>query len=212
MIYHKRRTLFKSDGSQVEQAEINGSWVDTPLTPEEVHQREHRFRQIVAAQMPPGSMGTDRAFLEGRGNGVQFEHRPEIGDHLKKVARRHGVDPKGKVYVGGLASFPGDPRAWVDGRGDVARVLDERGWGAEGTVKRTTRVEEPEHIALAEDIVDDIVDRELDKIPEADRPGVNLEDLREKVKERHTPHYSKKRHNRKPKVGKKGKKAIKSND
>jgi hypothetical protein len=50
------------------------------------------------------------------------------------MAERNGVDINGKVYVSGLANYLGDPRAWVSGRDDVRRVLEERGWSSQGAV------------------------------------------------------------------------------
>lgn len=83
--------------------------------------------------VPPGCM-TDSVFLAGHCNGGQFADAPHLGDYYKAVAEAHGQDTKGKVYLSGLAAFPGDPRAWVDGRGDARRVLEERGWASEGAV------------------------------------------------------------------------------
>lgn len=56
-----------------------------------------------------------------------------------------------------LAAFPGDPEALIDSRGDAKRVLEKRGWGAEGMVKTKAReatTPEPDG-KPAEDIVED---------------------------------------------------------
>lgn len=82
---------------------------------------------------PPAVM-TDSVFLEGHANGNQFENTPSLGDFYAREAKAQGVDTKGKVYLSGLASHPGDPRAWVSGRGDVRKVCEERGWHCEGAV------------------------------------------------------------------------------
>lgn len=149
----------------------------------------HRLAEMLATATPPGAM-TDREFLYGHCNGNQFEATPEAGDAYRRVAEANGQDTTGKVYVSGLAEYPGDPRAWVSGRGDVARVLDERGWGAEGAVSRpVTRVGEPMNCALAEDIIEDKL---LDVIDAAgdDARGLNLADEREKIVRRHKPHWA----------------------
>lgn len=83
----------------------------------------------------PGVM-TDAVFLEGHCNGNQFEKKPEIGDRLAADARKAGVNVKGKIYIGGLAAFPGDPKAWVADRGDVERVCQEMNYSVSGSVSR----------------------------------------------------------------------------
>lgn len=143
------------------------------------------LRDMLESGVPPMS-NTDREFLEGRCNGNQFERNPGLGDHYARVARRHGVDSKGKVYLSGLASFPGDPRAWVDGRGDVAKVCDERGWGCVGSVNRpVTKVVEPTGGGVAPDLIDEKA------VPLAENTGVPLAEAREQVREMIKPHWVK---------------------
>jgi len=134
---------------------------------------------------------TDNTFLEGRWN--QFEKTPWLGDAYKRVADAHGFDVKGKVYLSQLAEFPGDPRAWVSGRGDVQKVCEERGWGCSGSVsvKAQGIDQEPKQVAIADDIVQDRVESILEKLPAEDRPHVDTVDLTEQVKERIKPHWSK---------------------
>ena len=84
-----------------------------------------RLAEMLAAGQPPMS-NTDREFLEGHCNGNQFAGREAVGDAYAAVARAEGADTTGKVYMGSLAAYPGDPRAWVSGRGDVQRVLDDQ--------------------------------------------------------------------------------------
>ncbi len=92
-----------------------------------------RLAAMFAAGAPPMS-NTDREFMEGRCNGNQFEKNPQIGDKLAQDAKAAGVSTKGKVYLSGLAAYPGDPRAWVGGRGDVQALCEERNWTASGSV------------------------------------------------------------------------------
>lgn len=89
---------------------------------------------MLSSATPPGCV-TDSTFLAGHCCGNQFEKTPEVGDRLREIAESQGQMTKGKVYLGSLARYPGDPKAWVDGRGDVKRVCEERGWGCEGDVK-----------------------------------------------------------------------------
>jgi hypothetical protein len=97
----------------------------------------HKLAEMLALQAPPMS-NTDREFLEGTQN--QFVGDEKTGDLFKKIANRRGVSVTGKHYVGGLAKFPGDPEAWVGSRGDVKRVLEDRGWGSEGAVNVEPRI------------------------------------------------------------------------
>lgn len=95
-----------------------------------------KLAEMLALGIPPMS-NSDREFLEGHANGNQFDKGPlanEQGDRLRKVAEQGGQNVKGKVYIGGLARFPGDPEAWVSDRGDVKRVVEKRGWKCEGSV------------------------------------------------------------------------------
>jgi len=133
---------------------------------------------------------TDKVFLEGHCNGGQFETTPWAGDYYKEVAEAHGQSVKGKVYLSGLAAFPGDPRAWVDGRGDVRRVLEERGWNGRGAVNVTGPPAEgpPERVAVAPDILERQVALEVEADPslaEMD-PG----ELRHELTQKLRPHWS----------------------
>jgi len=128
---------------------------------------------------PPAAM-TDREFLEGHCNGSQFEKTPHIGDLYARQARAAGVDPKGKVYKAGLARFPGDPQAWVSGRGDVERICRERGWHAEGAVKVQGRKFHHEPVDLDESLV------------EAEAGSGAGEEVKEKIRKKRRPPWSKK--------------------
>lgn len=134
---------------------------------------------------------TDREFLSGLA-GHQFEKTPHLGDEYAREAIAQGVDIKGAVYLSGLASYPGDPRAWIRGRGDVQRLVEERGWNCEGAVnvKAPPPLEPPTPgPRVAEDIVQREMAEVLAQVPEPER--VDLEDLREQVIETRAPHWSK---------------------
>lgn len=148
-----------------------------------------RFRRMMASGCGPGVM-TDAVFLEGHCNGSQFEKTPHVGDVYEKEAAAAGVDVKGKVYMSGLARFPGDPLAWVAGRGDVARICTERGWACDGAVKVAGVRGEPMNV----DVADDIIEEEVSSVlAEAASEGVTLqrEELKVQVKEKRKPHWCK---------------------
>ena len=113
-----------------------------------------RLAAMFAAGTPPMS-NTDREFLEARENGRQFQDAPALGDFYAAAAARAGQSVTGKVYLSGLAAYPGDPRAWVADRGDVRRVLEERGWGARGAVNRPADERPPldDAYRVADDLV-----------------------------------------------------------
>lgn len=150
----------------------------------------HRLAEMLATRVTPALL-TDAVFMEGRCNGNQFEHVPAVGDRFRRRAAAAGVDPTGKFYAAGLAAFPGDPRAWVSGRGDVRRVCEERGYECEGAVRYRPAV--PRDGAPDVDLAPDIVAREARRRAEKD-PALALKDpgeLRHETREIHKPHWAK---------------------
>jgi hypothetical protein len=115
-----------------------------------------RFAEMVALQAPPGTRGSDRAFMEGRMNNQQLDDMPlRQANWLLREARAAGINPSGKVYVGGLADGRGhrDPEAWVSGVDDVARVARKRNLHVEGAVKHEGHQVPPRRRALSERII-----------------------------------------------------------
>jgi hypothetical protein len=110
----------------------------------------HNLAEMLALKTFPGSKGTDRSFMQGRYHktgGAQFEALPEsIRQEYMRKAERAGVNPTGKWYSGGLARFPADPMAWVDGLSDVKRVAEARGAEVSGAVD----IEPPRYRDLAQ--------------------------------------------------------------
>jgi hypothetical protein len=169
---------------------VNGKTVSAEEFRGDPERARARFEEMVASRRAP-ACNTDATFLSGHCNGNQFEGMDYLGDGYRQAALEAGVDPKGKVYLGGLARFPGDPEAWVGGRGDVQRVLERRGWGSEGSVNVKPReaTEAPKRPGVAEDLVLDKMGEILSEVPPEDLPGVNAMDVREKAVEQLTPHW-----------------------
>lgn len=148
---------------------------------------DHKLAEMLALRSPPMS-NTDREFWHGKCNGNQFEQTPWVGDAYRRQAEDCGVDPTGKVYISQLADYPGDPRAWVDGRGDVQRICEERGWGSTGSVNvkaRNDLAPEPD-VAIADDIMQDLVEDKMEA-----SPGISAQEAKEAVTSKHKPHWAK---------------------
>lgn len=147
----------------------------------------HKLAMMFATQQTP-YIKSDCTFLHGHCNGNQFEKNPEQGDFIQSVAKEEGVDTTGAVYMGGLAEYPGDPRAWVRSRDDVRRICTERGWDCDGSV--TVRAAHKDH-APGPAVADDIVDAEVHKmILDSPEPiKESIPELREKVLEARRPHW-----------------------
>jgi hypothetical protein len=149
----------------------------------------HNIAEILAMRITPGLRGTERMFFEGHCNGNQFAMDSNAGKKFKRAAKRAGVDTTGAVYVGGLADYPGDPKAWVKDTSDIKRVLKERNWSARGAVNHKAH---DEALTGFVPIADDIVDRETAKEIAID-PGkkAKIKQVREEVKDRLTPSWKK---------------------
>lgn len=146
----------------------------------------HRLAEMLALRAFPHA-NTDREFLEGRCNGKQFERQPRLGERYRKMAEAAGVSTTGKVYLGQLADFPGDPKAWVSDRSDVLRVAREKNLTVDGSVKHRGHETEPmPKVDVAEDLVDEYTAREIAENPEKAR---NLDETRHEVKERLMPKH-----------------------
>ncbi len=122
--------------------------------------------EVLATRRFP-ALRTDTAFMAGQWR--QFEDTPEIGNEYRRRAELEGVSTNGKVYLRGLAAFPGDPRAWVDSRADVLKVAAERGWNVSGAVEYEAPArEKPPGPKVAPDLVAREVAEILDEDPSLD--------------------------------------------
>lgn len=93
-----------------------------------------RTAEMLASHSAP-SLQTDSTFMVGQWN--QFgenQNMMNCGRTLAEECRKRGGDPNGKVYLGQLADYPGDPQAWVESRADIKRVCRKKGLGCEGAV------------------------------------------------------------------------------
>jgi len=102
----------------------------------------HSIAEMLASRSSP-SIDTDDTFhalLHEQKNGYvnQFTRAPHIGDFYARELIAGGGSPRGKVYLRQLASYPGDPEAWIASKEDIKRVCEKYGYTCEGdvTVKR----------------------------------------------------------------------------
>jgi hypothetical protein len=138
--------------------------------------QSHNMAEVLATRSFPG-FTTNDTFLKGKKTGDQFDDCPVVGQYYREVAESAGVSTTGKVYLRGLANFPGDPRAWVSDKDDVLRVCKERGWSCEGVVNYTPPELPPSpDVKLAPDLVEREVRERLEENPDA-----NPEDIRDTV-------------------------------
>lgn len=123
---------------------------------------------MLASRKFPGIAGTDSIFNAGKfqgTNGIDAEER-----WLRQRAERSGVSTTGKWYCRGLAEYPGDPRAWIDGAGDVKRIAEERNYSVSGMVNhRAHEVEPMPDIPVAPELVENRVNMMMEDNPGADR-------------------------------------------
>jgi len=141
------------------------------------------FAVMVALQRPPGTSGTDRAFMEGRCNNQQLDDLPpKQAAWLVREARKAGISIEGKYYCGGLADSRAwkDPEAWVSSADDIRRVAAKRGKSVSGSVNYTAPAVAPKRTLIHESIIKDEV-RKLRK----EHPKKKAGELREMVIEKH---------------------------
>jgi hypothetical protein len=142
-----------------------------------------KWAAMVATQTPPGTSGTDRAFMEGRMNNQQLDDMPvRQAKYVAAEAKKAGINISGKYYVGGLADKRGwqDPAAWVSNNDEVLKVAHARRLAVSGTVNYDPGPADPKRKLISESIVRDEVAKAKRK-----NPGAKASDLRERVIEKH---------------------------
>jgi len=142
-----------------------------------------KWALMVATQTPPGTSGTDRAFMEGRMNNQQLDEMPlRQARYVAAEARQAGINISGKHYVAGLADSRGwrDPEAWVTNNSDILKVAHKRRLSVSGTVNYDPGPDAPKRTLISESIVKDEVAR-----AKRQKPNSKVGELREQVIEKH---------------------------
>jgi hypothetical protein len=135
----------------------------------------HNMAEVLATRCYPGvksyAIFNDGKFSTAAGKiGVEQQW-------LAKQAESVGVSTTGKWYCRGLASFPGDPTAWVESRGDVLRIAKEKNMTVHGYVEHQGYETDPGNDEV---ISEDIINNEVMDIVDSN-PGVDQEQVREEV-------------------------------
>lgn len=144
---------------------------------------------MLADRRPPASK-TSTEFLRAYGcNGRQFEHCPQVADVLVDMTRRHdpNFSPTGKVLLGGLCQYPGDPAAWVpadsSARDYVKKLCESRGQSCEGMVEVAGA--EPGPVGKYR-VADDLVEKRA-AVMRKENPKLSTGESREAAREVLTP-------------------------
>lgn len=152
--------------------------------------QSERWAAMCALQQPPGTQGSDRAFMEGRYSGNWLDELPKRqAKWMVAEARKAGINPTGKFYLSGIADKRGhlDPMAWVDSIDDVKRVAKARNLNVQGMVNIKASEEPPKQVDLNPRIARSLAKKEVAK-----NPGLSMDDALVKVREKHAPRWKKK--------------------
>ena len=151
-----------------------------------------QFAEMCALCQPPGTKGTDRAFMEGRLHGNWMDSMPKkVADAMIREARLAGINTTGKFFMGGIADKRGykDPEAWVDSAGDVLRVAKKRDLEVQGIVEYVPPQKgPPKEVDINPRILREHVRKEMKANPKLSRGEAT-----EKVKDRIVPQWKRKK-------------------
>lgn len=138
----------------------------------------HSLAEMFALQQSPG-LQTDTRFMSENHSYNQFDGGAGdkmAGDRAMDEARRAGVITSGGRYCHQLASYPGDPTAWVWSRADVVEAARRKGLQVEGCGIKYRPPEEPIKIWDNDyKVADDIVQDELEsRVLDGEKPTPEL--------------------------------------
>ncbi len=106
------------------------------------------FAAMLATKTPPGTKGTDRAFLEG-----SHEWAGSMSANSRKYimgsAKKAGISTSGKVYKSGIGK-PSDPMAWVSDVSDVLKACKSKGMTVSGAVNYEAPAQQPKRRRMSE--------------------------------------------------------------
>lgn len=152
--------------------------------------QSERFAMMCALQQPPGTKGSDRAFMEGRLSGNWLDDLPKRqANWMVKEAKAAGINPTGKFYCSGIADKRGhlDPEAWIGSVDDVKRVARARNLTVQGAVSIEGTPSPRKEVALSPGIEKELAAKELAK-----NPKLSPAEAAEKVRQKHAPRWKRK--------------------
>lgn len=152
------------------------------------------FAEMCALRQPPGTKGSERAFMEGRYNGEWLNQMPERqAKYILAEAKAAGISTSGRYYCAGIADKRGwcDPAAWIEDSSDMLKVAKARNLEVKGSVNYTPPEREPERVGLDEGIVDRMAEEKVKK-----DPSLSKLEAKAQVREKHTPQWAKGRKKR----------------
>jgi hypothetical protein len=139
------------------------------------------------------AIDTDDVFFQGaKPLYDQFGSQQALNRTLRESKKRGFTPDKNAIYYPNLARFRGDPEAYVTramGRSYIRKLLEKRGWSAEGGVNVKGREPESDPLdaknckPLGEDIIRRRMKEELKNNPELARK--NRSELRQAIIDRH---------------------------
>jgi hypothetical protein len=154
--------------------------------------QSERWASMCALQQPPGTKGTDRAFMQGRYAGEWMNSMPqEHAERMVRNAKAAGINTVGKFYMGGLADKRGplDPEAWIDSTADIKRVAKKRDLEVHGIIDYVPPEKAPpKEIDINPRILNEHVRKEMKAHPKLQRG-----EAVEIVKDRIVPHWKRKK-------------------
>ena len=137
--------------------------------------RRSYARRFLRSPLGVPGIQTDTNFFLGMDDG--FKKNERLRRVYRANARKAGINPEGKRYVGELARRPGgmDPAAWVplnEGRTHCNNVIRKRGWSCEGRITVNPATYGVDTDDRPYKVADDIV--ELATRQDIERQGVKL--------------------------------------
>lgn len=151
----------------------------------------HKLAEMFAFQRPPRA-NDDTTWLASQSDsisGANLDNAPKmVQDAYTEPAKAAGVNIKGSVYVPGLATFPGDPNAWVKNLSEVKQKVEQKGWGCDGAINVKARNDgvPVADIDVAPDLVQQKAAQMIEANPDLKMSGELLHEAKEAIK----PHWS----------------------
>lgn len=150
------------------------------------------FAAMCALQQPPGTKGSDRAFMQGRNNQEWLNEMPERqAKYIVAEAKAAGIDITGKYYHSGIADKRGwtDPKAWISDSSDLLAVAKERNLEVQGAVShKAVEMEPKKDVALSKDL-----ETQFAAVEKKKNPKLSDRAARSVAREKYAPRWKKKR-------------------